>query len=388
MKNVATAILLCVMVLALGSIKLFSGANEGTQAEPAWVKNARLVKSENIPDGDYRYLGDWIDRNARPADDYFIGCFKQHDVVVFGEGHNIKEHKEFIIRLIPRLYHEAGVRCIGWEFSNPETNAELEKLTTVPEYNRDALLNFARSQVSHAWDSKEHWDLIEAVRKLNVALPAGSPKMRFVGIDKKIDWTDVYIKIKTQPKDSPEMKALYIDAELKRDVEMAENAERETLAKGVKGLLFVGRGHDQTHFGRPPDKPYHRPIMGQVLYNKYGDRVFQVAPDWGKFPVLNRVMESRNRSPIGFDMFTSPFATVLNDDMGQMSTKMENLARGYVYFGRSDRLHRNTTIPGFVTEEMYQKYWRYYQIDFGKPFKNAKEVDDYFMENLWNGYGR
>jgi hypothetical protein len=48
-----------------------------------------------------------------------------------------------------------------------------------------------------------------------------------------------------------------------------------------KGLLFVGQGHDETHFGLPPEKPYRRP------------------------------MESRYRAPIGFDMYTSPFASVL-----------------------------------------------------------------------------
>lgn len=102
------------------------------------------------------------------------------------------------------------------------------------------------------------------------------------------------------------MQALYTDVELKRDVEMAENAERETLAKGLKGLLFVGRGHDETHFGLPPEKPYRRPIMAQVLHAKYGDRVFQVSADWGKFVPMNKAMESQYREPIGFDMYASP----------------------------------------------------------------------------------
>ena len=31
----------------------------------------------------------------------------------------VREHKEFLLKLIPRLYHEAGVRCIGWEFLPP-----------------------------------------------------------------------------------------------------------------------------------------------------------------------------------------------------------------------------------------------------------------------------
>lgn len=388
MRNATT--LLVVMAVALASSVGFAskGDPHRAPAAPPWVAESQPIKAEDIPDADYAFLRDWIDRNARPADDYLVGLFKRHDVVVFGEAHNVREHKLLIIDLIPRLYREAGVRCIGWEFSNPSNNAELEKLTTSPQPDPAALLDYARAFGSHAWDSREHWDLIEAVRKLNSGLPPGAERMRFVGIDKPIDWVDVYTKLKTQPKDSPEMKALYREVELERDVEMAEAAERETLAKGVKGLLFVGRGHDETHFGLPPDKPYRRPIMGQVLHKKHGDRVFQVMADWGKFVPMDKAVGSRHRTPIGFDMYSSPFASVLMVDMRPIPTKMANLARGYVYFGPVERLHRNTTIPGFVTDAMFEKYKEYYRIDFGRPFQSAKEVDDHFMEHLWSGVGR
>jgi hypothetical protein len=386
----STTILLFSITLGLSRGVGFVAAAgpDGTATVPAWVTESRPTRPEDIPDADYAFLRDWIDRNARPADDYLVGLFKRHDVVIFGEAHNIREHKLLIIDVIPRLYREAGVRCIGWEFSTPLNDAELEKLTMSPKPDPEAQLDYARAFGSHAWDSREHWDLIEAVRKLNAGLPPGAERMRFVGIDKPIDWVDVYTKLKTKPKDSPEMKALYGEVELKRDVEMAENAERETLAKGVKALLFVGRGHDETHFGLPPDKPYRRPIMGQVLHKKYGDRVFQVMADWGKFAPMNKAMESRDRMPIGYDMYSSPFEAVLMVDMVPTPTKMANLARGYVYFGPVERLHRNTTIPGFVTDAMFEKYKEYYRIDFGRPFQSAKEVDDHFMENLWGGVGR
>lgn len=365
-----------------------AGASDGAPAVPLWVAESQATKPEDIPDADYAFLRDWIGRSARSADDYLVGLFKRHDVVIFGEAHNVREHKLLIIDLIPRLYREAGVRCIGWEFSNPLNNAELEKLTTSPAPDPEALLDYARASGSHAWSSREHWDLIEAVRKLNAGLPPGAERLRFVGIDKPIDWVDVYTKLKTKPKDSPEMQALYSEVELKRDVEMAENAERETLAKDAKGLLFVGRGHDETHFGLPPDKPYRRPIMGQVLHQKHGDRVFQVMADWGKFAPMNKAMESSYRAPIGYDMYSSPFASVLMRDMGPAPTRMSNLARGYVYFGPFERLHRNTTIPGFVTDAMFEKYKEYYRIDFDRPFQSPEEVNEYFRESLWSGVGR
>ncbi len=346
---------------------------------PAWVRDAQPVKPETVAVSDYPHLADWLAKNARPADDYFIGLFKRHDVVVFGEAHNVREHKEFIINLIPRLYHQAGVRCIGWEFSNPSADAELERLVTAAQPDPAALLNFARSQAAAGWNSKEHWDLIEAVRKLNAGLPRGRDKMRFVGIDITLDWTEMYIKIKTLPKDHPEVMGPF----LKRDVVMAENAEKATLAKGVKGLLFVGRGHDQTHVGRPPDPPYSRPIMAKVLYDKYGDRVFQVSADMGTFTVLEKVMESRNHERVGFDLYASPFATILTSEMGKVERPMANFARGYLYFGKCEQLHANTPIQGFVTEEMFEKHRNYYEIDIGRQFGSAKELDEYLQVRRW-----
>ena len=55
------------------------------------------------------------------------------------------------------------------------------------------------------------------------------------------------------------------------------------------------------------------------------------------------------------------------------------IARGYVYLGPRAKLHKNTPIKGFVTDEMFKRYRRYYEIDFGRTFKNAEEVDRYFQ---------
>lgn len=346
---------------------------------PAWTRPGATITPEAIPEADYAYLTDWAAAHAQPADTYFLSLFKRHDVVMVGEAHNLREHKDVIIALLPRLYREAEVRCIGWEFTTPASNAELERLVTATSFDYAAQLDFARRQGSHAWYYKEHWDIIEAVRALNAYLPDGAPKMRLVGLDKDIDWIDVYTKQKTVARDSPEMKAL-IDLELVRDVEMAQNAERETLAKGVKALLFVGSGHAETHIGLPPDPPYRRPIMGQILFKKYGNRVHHVCLDSGLIAPLNRGLRNRPYPVVGFDMPESPFANILFQEMGPVPTRISAFARGFIYFGPRESLHRNTFIEGFVTDEMFAKYRRYYEIDFGRTFGSAAEVNAYFRQ--------
>jgi hypothetical protein len=373
------------LAMAIGvplALAVTAGAQQATRRPapaPAWTQAGATVAADAIPEADHAYLAAWVAAHEQPVDQYMLSLFTRHDVVVVGEAHNLREHKDLVLSLMPRLYHEAGVRVIGWEFTNPSGDAELERLVTAPTFDYPAQLDFARRQGSHAWAYKEHWDFIEAVRALNAGLPAGAPKMRFVGIDKEIDWVGVYTAQKTVAKDSPEAGAL-LELQQQREVEMAANAERETFAKGQKALLFVGSGHAETHLGLPPAMPYRRPIMAQVLYKKYGDRVYHVCPDSGQIAVMNRALQHRKFPIAAFDLHASPFANILSTEWGGVPRPLSEMVRGFVYFGPRASLHRNTFIEGFVTDEMFEKYGGYYRIDFGRDFQNAAEVNAYFRE--------
>jgi len=72
------------------------------------------------------------------------------------------------------------------------------------EFDREDALEFARNQLAHEWNSKEHWDIIEAVWRLNKSLKPDQEKMRFVGLDKDWDAPRVQIVLKTKPQDSHE----------------------------------------------------------------------------------------------------------------------------------------------------------------------------------------
>ena len=136
------------IVVIFGSICSSTAGGIGPKdTTPDWVRAGKPVKASEITQKDYSYLARWLDEHAKPAQQYFIDLFKKHQIVIFGEGHNVKEHKDFIIELIPRLYYEAGVRCIGWEFSPYTDNEQLEKLVTAPEYDRELALQFARDQL-------------------------------------------------------------------------------------------------------------------------------------------------------------------------------------------------------------------------------------------------
>ncbi len=347
---------------------------------PGWVRAGKPVKASQISEKDYPYLAHWLDEHAKPAQQYLIDLFKRHQVIIVGEFHHVKEHKDFVLDLIPRLYHEAGVRTIGWEFSRYTNNGQLEKLVTAPEFDREAALLFARDQLAPDWNSKEHWDFIERIWRLNRSLKPDQEKMRFLGLDMDLDYSRFFIISKTKSKDSPEFKEILTEI-LKRDKTMAEQVEKEIITKGKKGLVFVGRCHDFTHYKFPPNINFGRDIMGNLLYKKFGDRVFQVwlANSW--LPPFEKVMKLRGHKPIGFDLYHSPFANILSPDgwYDAPGVPLSKIARGYVYLGPRVKLHKNTPIVGYVTEEMFKRYKRYYEIDYGRTFKDAEDIDRYLQ---------
>jgi hypothetical protein len=82
-------------------------------------------------------------------------------------------------------------------------------------------------------------------------------------------------------------------------------------------------------------------------------------------------------------MYASPFASILSTDVATTYLPMSVRARGYVYFGNCQQLHRNTSLRGFVTEATFEKHRHYFEVDFNREFKSAQEVDDYLAERNW-----
>jgi len=364
-----------------------SGAEKDNEIRvPDWLGLDEPISDNQVSQKDYPYLVRWLDRNAKPAQDYMIQLFDKYQVVILSEEHNVKEHKDFVIDIIPKLYHEAGVRCIGWEFSWYRQNKQLEELVNTPNYDEEAVLQFARDR-SPSWNSKEHWQIIEAIWKLNKSLKLGSEKMRLIGLPNYVDIPRSYILLKTKPIDSPEVQEMLVEEGFKYDTSMAQHVEKEILQKGHKGLVFVGLGHDWTQYQYPPEATFgisFKP-MGSRLKEKYGDRIFNVRAQCSADPsFIDRVMKRRNHESVGFNVGASPFANILVPvGKGAPDVPWSRLACGSIYLGPRASFHRNTSIEGFVTETMFKKYKQYYEIDFEQKFKNAEEVDKYLQQHRW-----
>lgn len=374
----------CAGALLLAVLSPGVGVGSQAPATPEWVRLGEPIASSDIPEGDRPYLVSWVKEHARPAPDYLVDLFQRHDVVILGEFHHVREHKELVVDLLPRLYHEAGVRCLAWEFSPSSDNARLARLTTGPEFDAEGLLELARESVQ--WNSKSHWDFVEAVWRLNHGLAPGQQPMRMIGLDSDWDPVNSYIAWKTKPEGSPERQRAAADGRA-RDPHMARVVETEILGKGEKGLVFVGRGHDFTHHEFGPETDLGREIMGRLLYRKHGTRVFQVWLDRAMLGFVQGVDEEAGLRFVGFDLCDSPFASILSTRPNFVpdapGVPLGRIARGYVDFGPRSALHANVTIEGFVTPEMFSQFKHYYEIDFERPFTNAAEVDTYLQAHRW-----
>jgi hypothetical protein len=354
---------------------------------PDWLSSDKPVSSDQVAAKDYPYLTWWVDEHAESAQDFVVRLFDKHQIVIFGEEHNVKEHKDFVINLIPRLYHEAGIKCIGWEFSWYSQNKQLEELINAPTYDENAVLQLARER-SPDWNSKEHWEIIKAVWKLNKNLKSDSEKMRLIGLSDYVDIPRSYVLLKTKSANSPEFQEI-LKQHINHDISIARHVEEEILRKEQKGFLFFGMGHDWTQYQYPPEATFgigYKP-MGKYLKEKHGDKIFQIRTQASSDPsIINRIMKFRNHASVGFNMHDSPFASILVPvGKGAPDVPLSKLAEGYLYLGPRASLHSNTTIKGYVTERMFHKYKEYYNVCFsnGRNFRNAEEVDEYLQQHRW-----
>ena len=389
---------------------LMAQMNSGASETAAYLKrdaaDAREVSSLN--EENRAQLNEWLDQNGKDPLEYAVEAAARHEVVIFGEFHGQRPELMFLNELIPEAYRRAGVTCVALEVCLARDNSAIQRLVTAPHFDRQSALEIARRQLWGTWGWKEHWDVLETVWQLNRSLPAGSKKVRVVGLDQPIDLQSIgMLQLGDNPAtDCPLWEKLRVfrlvralPRVLARDAFMARQVELEIIEKGERGIVWVGRNHSPIHCPQigPGRSATNR--MGFLLGRRLGNRVFQIRlhgydlpapvvdagaaappPQMGEF--LESVMRQRRDAPVGFSVANSPFA--LLRDAGSFEYHAEprlvlaDVASGYVFLCARRDLSSCQWLDGYVSEEMFVANKPFYQAfgrRAGRQLRSAADVN-------------
>lgn len=378
-----------------------------------------LIEVSSMTEDDRAEFARWLDSNGKDPLEYAVETAARHRVTIFGDNHKKKEELLFFSRILPALYHRAGVTCVAVEFCTRENNGEIERLVTAPEYDRVLALEIARKMDWPVWGYKEYWDVFETVWKLNKGLEAGQQKLRLVGIDTQ--WDGASFSLMGAGDDglrSPLWEKLRIFRALndvlrlaRRDELMAGNIEREIIGKGERGIVWAGRNHSFINYRQP--KVYQGKVsgewgrMGFILHRKYGDDIYQIVlhsgdsspagyykdyhgPEPAMNAFLESVMEKRGNSPVGFDVDGSPFAALRDSGSDyyhfQPGVSFGDVASGYIFLKPYEEMKPSEWLEGYISKKMFLEYKPFYEalvlsrLNKKVRFDNAEEADKYFSE--------
>jgi uncharacterized RDD family membrane protein YckC len=357
------------------------------------------------PSKDSEFVG-WLDENGKSPIDYAVEKARQHQVLIFGESHFNRGQVRFLSEIIPRLYHQAGVRCIALEFCSHEDRENINRLINASDYDQELAHQIARNHHWHNWGGKEYWDTFEVVWRLNNSLSEGQQRMRVVGIDRRVDAISWSLAIPGGDyTEGPLWEKLRIIRAFitlpkvyYRDELMAKEVEREIINKGYRGIVWIGSHHSFIRYKQPHQS---KGRMAYILHKKFGDKIFQIKlhsddlsplvhdsgyngpkPKMGNF--IERIMEARKNHPVGFDVIKSPFM-FLRDNATyyyhfQPNVGFGDMASGYIYLELREKFQKCHWIEGFITPKMLAKYKPFYEGQAKRKFRDAKEVDDYFSK--------
>ena len=343
------------------------------------------VDVSSLTKADHKPFVEYLKSNGKPPIEYVVDKFKQHDVVILGEGHRVRETCEFVSDLIEPLYYQAGIRYLAMEFLKYKNTSLANQLVTGETYDEELVLDLFRDY-GEIWGYQEYMDILRAVWQVNHTLPPKAEKFIVIGLDS--DWDINVLRTGRSLWRLPGV----IQRMIARDKFMAKVLDWKVLKKGQKALVHIGGHHDFTRYRQPIVKNGKLvreipPRFGCILYEKYKDKIFQIMlhrrhsspkiiiTDEAKsqpplIGFLEDVLAKNGNVPVGFDVEGTPFAP-LRDSKNylfayQNYVVFSDIAQGYIFLKPLKKLNLVSWAIGFVNKENFEQLedflWRRGQI--------------------------
>jgi len=324
----------------------------------------RPIEVSDITDANYSAYLVYLKENVKSPVEYVLNKFSKHDVVIFGEMHQVRDNCELIASLIEPLYYKAGVRCFAMEILKHKNAALVNKLVTGKEYDLQLALRIFRDYGHPNWGYKEYMDIIKAIWELNNELPPEAEKFKVVALDKG-DWDAIDLPM------SPSQES-YEKFVNEHDPFMADVLAEEVLEKGSKALVQIGYAHSFTRYRLRKTAPR----FGYILHQKYGDRIFQVClhqPHFGPevltgmppksrpliIDFMEEMLSKNGNKRVGFDIERSPFANLRDPKSLYFATRKDvvfsDIAQGYIFIEPIRKLGKMTWVKGFIDQSNFER---------------------------------
>jgi hypothetical protein len=241
-----------------------------------------------------------IDKEGSDPFKFVADKFDNHSVVFLGELHKRKQDLEFFSKLIPYLYQTKKINIIGWEFGAAEFQKDADSVVTGSDFDRKKAIAIMRNSMYY-WCWEEYLDIFETIWQLNKTIPQVDDKIRFLQLNRpynprRLKSSDKSISLE--------------EGKLNFDNTLPWIVEKEVIQPNKKILIYCGLHHSLTKFKTPKffflkDKGR----AGQILYEKYPDKIFQICllppfpPRWFMY---KEIAHSQNYK------FVYPFDAVFN----------------------------------------------------------------------------
>jgi len=345
---------------------------------------------------DLQHAADWVSANGQGPADYILAKAKRHQLLLLGEIHYRKAPLDLFNQLIPRLYHEAGVRCIALEVCASADNSSLCDLVTAKSFDQQRALQIARhGDPWKTWGAAEHWRILQTVWQLNHTLPLHSQPMRVIGLG--FEWDGPSFALMSAGPPIERFRFLrvcddLIQTSLTFDARAAEQLEQEVFAKGEKAAVWIGATHStlsqRAHIPTPFGGALAYSSMGTILRQRHPDEVFQICMhpyasteglSAGIGQLIHSVQALRNHAPVGFDVAASPFGLLRDPNDRRFANHpaitFADFASGYVYLAPVDRLQWCTWMDGYITNRMIATHLPYYRLMLQQDIRTADDID-------------
>jgi len=321
-------------------------------------------------------LSNYLLNEGKPPLDYILEKFEDHDIVLLGEMHYIRQQVELYHRLIP-LLPDHGITIVATEFGRRADQALIDELLSKEWFDVPLAKRIALRQEAF-WGYQEYQDIFRLIWQQNRINPP-TKQISCVGLNDPYNWK-LYNQICREPNRKPnpeEVKLIWKDCNEKNWLD-ALNAYHHPGVTKVLGIM--GSHHAFTRYREPSFNiengckvftSFDTVRFGNHLYNEYGDRVCNICfydpwdaiksdvPQQAPGGGIIETIVSPHLLELAFDLQGSPVGDLPDDSfysLGYEEFRLKDIADGMIYTCKFSQFKALTPIPDFIDKDNLQEF--------------------------------